>query len=157
MISNGSIRVSEHVEMYVNRIDFRKITYRFMSLKVTFPIRPRAYKRNLLNLLKSSISDISTSMSTIFGVETWKIVSVYVMSSTLSKLDRIFWFLKVDDHLSLSRIFPPIIYLTEMFRLRLCKNVSAQRKFKIAMKRPTLASFNYKRSSNEQDRQSPST
>ena len=53
-------RVSNHVEMYVNRIDFRKITYSLMS----------QYKKSLLNLFKSSIPDISTSMSTIFSVET---------------------------------------------------------------------------------------
>ena len=37
------------------------------------------------------------------------------------------------------------------------KNAFAQRKFKIAMKQPTLASFNFKRSSNDQDEPSLST
>ena len=55
----GHDRVSDQEEMYVTHKDFRKITYRFIT-----------YEKNLLNLLKSSIPDISTCMSTIFSVET---------------------------------------------------------------------------------------
>ena len=43
-----------------------------------------------------------------------------------------------------------------MFRLRLWKNASSQHKFKTAMKQPTLASFNFKRSSSDQDGPRPS-
>ena len=46
-------RVSDSVEMYVNYVDLKKNQV---------PIQPRTYKNNLLNLLKSSIPDISTSM-----------------------------------------------------------------------------------------------
>ena len=61
---NDDIRVSDHVEIYMNHIDFRKITYRFMSQYAL-----ERTKKNL-NLLKSSIADISTSTLTIFSVET---------------------------------------------------------------------------------------
>ena len=37
------------------------------------------------------------------------------------------------------------------------KKMSALRKFEMAMKQPTLASFHFKISSNDQDKQSPST
>ena len=38
--------------------------------QIYVPIRPRTYDKNLLNLLKSSIPEISSSTSTIFSVET---------------------------------------------------------------------------------------
>ena len=51
-------------------------------VQIYVPIHPRTYEKNLLNLLKSSIQDISTSMSTLFSVETLEKLSVYVMTST---------------------------------------------------------------------------
>ena len=46
--------------MYVNHVDLNHV-------QIYVPIRPRTFEKNLLNLLKSSIPDISTSMSTIFS------------------------------------------------------------------------------------------
>ena len=45
---------------------------RFMKSKVQIcvPKRPRTYENHLLNLLKSSIPDISSSMLTIFSIKT---------------------------------------------------------------------------------------
>ena len=50
--------------MFVNRVDFRK------TCTDLCPNMPRTYEKNALNLLKSSIQDISTSTTTMFSIET---------------------------------------------------------------------------------------
>ena len=77
-------------------------------------------------------------------------VSIDVMASTADSR-----FLKIDNILILS--FLANILLSEMLCSPHRKKASALHKFKMAMKQPTLASFNFKRLSNDQDGPSPSS
>ena len=85
--------MSDPVEMYVNHVDLRKITYRFTGM-TQYALE---CKKNLLNLLKSFIPDISTGTSTIFSVKTLKscvslCCDIYLIKTRL----RVSEFLKID-------------------------------------------------------------
>ena len=51
-------------------------------VQIFVPKGPRTYEKHLLNLLKSSIPDISTSLLTIFSVEILEKLCQTVMAST---------------------------------------------------------------------------
>ena len=90
-------------------------------LQIYVPIRPRMYEKNLIHLLKTSIPDISTNMSTIvFSVETLKKLCEFM----LWRLLRISQFLKTDEHFypfAEYLVFSSKHFLAEMLRLHLGK------------------------------------
>ena len=104
--------LSNHVEMYVNRVDLRK-----NHTQIYVPIHPRTYQKNLLNLLKSSIPDISRSTVDhyIQHQNSSKIMSIYVMVSIMDfpVFENIQTFLSLQ---ALSCLFPANIF----FYLKCC-------------------------------------
>ena len=129
-------------------------------VQIYIPKCPRTYENHLLNLLESSIPDISSSMLTIFSIGTLeKVVSNYVMASTQKSVED---FPVSENRLIIFILFHLISSFPAKFLFRNVaftprKKVSALCKFKIVMKQPALASFHFKNSSNDQDKPSTST
>ena len=114
-------------------------------VEIYVPKRPRRYEKHLLNLLKSSIPDIFTSMLMIFSVQT--LVSNYVMASTQNwtadfpvSNNRMNIFILY----ALSCLFPRTFFIGTI-AFTPPKKASALRKFKMAVKQPTSVSFHFEK------------
>ena len=106
------VRVSDHVKMYVNHVDFRKIMYRFMSQYTL------ERTKNLLNLLNHLFKIFPQAHQ---PYSEWKLkifslcYGVYLIKIGL----RIFEFLKIDEHSYPFLVFSDNnFFFIEMFCLR---------------------------------------
>ena len=87
-------RVSDHIDSHRNVCESRIFMKKHIQIYV--PKCPRTYEKNLLNLLKSSIPDISTSTLTIFSVKTFEKLCRTMKWRLLKPRLLIFKFLKID-------------------------------------------------------------
>ena len=125
----------------------KKKSHRFMS-----QCAPGRMKKNLLDLLKSSIPDISTRklLRNCVYLRACNSIYMYLIKTRL----RISQFLKIDDHfypLLHYLVFSSVYFFLSKMCLPLGNKASAMHGFKMAMKWPTFVAFDFKRSSNDQD------
>ena len=119
---------------------------------------PGRIKKNLLDLFKSSIPDISTRklLRNCIYLRACNSIYMYLIKTRL----RISQFLKIDDHfypLLHYLVFSRVYFLIQNVVFTPRKKASAMHGLKMAIKQPTFVSFDFKRSSNDQDGLTPST